>query len=141
MADKSDPKWFKMRNIWYNMIHRTTNPNNPNYFRYGARGIVVSDEWHSFDVFYNDMKDSYLVGLSIDRIDNNKGYSKENCRWATKAQQANNRRTSALFTIDGVTKTLSQWCSESSCKPSTIRQRIYAYGWSIKEALTGIKES
>jgi hypothetical protein len=141
MADKSDVRWFKIRNIWYSMIHRTTNPSNTNYFRYGGRGITVCDEWHSFETFYEDMKDSYLVGLSIDRIDNEKGYSKENCRWATKKEQANNRRSSALYTIDGCTKTLAQWCMESNSKPSTIRQRIYAYGWSIKAALSGVKEN
>lgn len=141
MADKNDPRWFKIRNIWYGMIHRTTSINHKNYFSYGGRGIFVCDEWHSFDVFYEDMKDSYIVGLSLDRIDNEKGYTKQNCRWATKKEQANNRRSSALFTIDGVTKTLAQWCLGSKDKPSTIRQRLYVYKWSIKAAISGVKEN
>jgi len=141
MADRNDTRWFKMRNIWYGMIHRTTNPKHKNYIQYGARGIVVCDAWHSFDVFFDDMCDSYLPGLSIDRIDNDAGYSKENCRWTTKMEQANNRRSNKMFTINGLTKTLAQWCKLSSANPSTIRQRLFVYGWPIEAALSGNKEN
>ena len=82
------------------------------------------------------MKNGYLPGLSIDRKDNSQGYSPENCQWATKREQANNRRSNKMFTIDGVTKTLAQWVEKSGLKPSTVRQRIYGYGWSIEQALT-----
>jgi hypothetical protein len=135
MADR-DPNWYRIRNIWYSMIHRTTNPKHSEFSRYGSRGIFVCDEWHSFECFYNDMKDGYLPGLSIDRIDNNLGYSKQNCRWATKKEQANNRRSSRLFTIDGITKTLAQWVDDSGLKSSTVRQRLYTYGWPIERALS-----
>lgn len=135
MADR-DANWYKIRNIWYGMIHRTPNPDHSEFVRYGARGITVCDEWHSFECFHQDMKDGYLPGLSIDRIDNDKGYCKQNCKWATKKEQANNRRTSKLFTIDGVTKTLAQWTEQSGLKSSTVRQRLYGYGWSIERALS-----
>jgi hypothetical protein len=135
MADR-DQNWYKIRNIWYGMIHRTTNPEHTEYFRYGGRGIQVCDKWHSFDCFYQDMKDGYFPGLSIDRIDNSLGYNPENCRWATKKDQANNRRSSKFFTIDGVTKTLSEWIEQSGIKSSTVRQRLYCYGWSIERALS-----
>ena len=134
MADR-DTNWYKIRNIWYGMLHRTTNPKHTEYSRYGARGITVCDRWHSFENFYEDMKCGYLSGLSIERIDNDKGYSLENCRWSTKKEQANNRRTSKLFTIDGITKTLAQWIEQSGVKPSTVKQRIYGYGWPIEKAL------
>lgn len=128
--------YFKqLRNIWYGIIHRTTNKKHPRFVDYGARGIFVSEEWHSFDNFYNDMAQGYCLGLEVERIDNNKGYSKENCCWATAKEQANNRRNNRIFTINGTTKTLAQWCETVSIKPSTVRQRLYAYKWSVKRAL------
>jgi len=126
-----------LRNIWYGIIHRTTNPATEAYSKYGGRGITVCERWHSFDNFYEDMFASYIPGLSIDRIDNNSGYSPENCRWATDKEQSNNRRTNRIFCIDGVSKTLAAWIEEYGAKSSTVRQRLYVYGWSITESLTG----
>ena len=128
--------YFKqLRNIWYGMIHRTTNVNHKRYVDYGGRGIFVCEKWHSFDIFYDDMIQGYSLGLEIERIDNNKGYGVENCRWATVKEQANNRRTNVFFTIGEVTKTLAQWCETVNVKPSTVRKRLYVYKWSVKKAL------
>lgn len=78
---------------WSNMIQRCTNKNNPEYKNYGARGITVCDKWkNSFEKFLEDMGEKPLRGLSLDRIDNNKGYFKENCRWTTGYTQAVNQR-------------------------------------------------
>ena len=129
--------FYALRNIWYRIIHRTTNPTHQHYKKYGGRGITVCDRWHSFDNFYADMNEAYLPGLSVDRIDNDAGYSPENCRWATDKQQSNNRRSSKLVCLDGVTKTLAEWIDEYGAKSSTVRQRLYVYGWSITESLTG----
>ena len=125
----------RLRNIWYGIVHRTTNPEHSRYEAYGGRGITLCDRWHSFDNFYDDMAEGYSIGLEVERVNNDSGYCKSNCRWATPKEQANNRRSSRFFTINGVTKTLAQWCDESSVKPSTIRQRLYGLGWSIEKAL------
>lgn len=93
---------------WTGARARCTNPNNPNYFRYGGRGITFCKEWLVFENFYRDMGPR-PAGTSLDRIDNDRGYSPDNCRWATGEQQCNNRRSSIFVTFDGETRTLVQW--------------------------------
>lgn len=76
---------------WNNMLQRCYKPHNPKYRDYGGRGISVCPEWHTFENFYRDMG-KRPVGLSLDRIDNNGNYSKENCRWTTGSEQVANSR-------------------------------------------------
>jgi hypothetical protein len=132
MAYKIEPKLFKR---WSAMKRRCNNPNCLEYRWYGARGITVCKEWNSFRVFEKDMLPTYRNGLYLERIDNNKGYYKENCRWATPKDQATNRRNTKLFEFNNMKKTLTDWAKEIGIKRSTLAQRFYVYGWSVEQCL------
>lgn len=114
---------------WMAMKRRCTYPRHPAYHLYGGRGISVCPQWlNSFETFLADMGPRPR-GCSLDRFDNAKGYDKSNCRWADKYTQANNRDTTTLLTVDGVTKPLAEWSRVTGLKPSTIRERVKR-GWS-----------
>ena len=83
---------------WKNMIRRCTNPNNRDYKNYGARGITVCEEWLNITNFITWCESTYIKGMTMDRINNDKGYSPENCRWADKVTQNTNQRKSSANT-------------------------------------------
>ncbi len=112
---------------WQSLKDRCINVNNPSFNNYGGRGISVCKEWiDSFDVFLIDMGLKPSVKHSIERIDVNKGYYKENCIWATKKQQANNTRSNYFLTYKGITKTRAEWADFINVNVRTLASRCRA---------------
>src|SRR6202007_3105329 len=96
--------------IYVAMLDRCYKPHHHAYARYGGRGIDVSERWRqSFFNFLEDMGNQ-PPGLTLERKNNDLGYSKENCRWASRIEQAHNRSNSITVTIDGISKNLAEWC-------------------------------
>lgn len=116
---------------------RCYKPDNNRYNIYGARGITVCDEWkNDRTAFYKwAFENGYKENLSIDRIDVNKGYSPDNCRWATVKSQANNRTTNKLITINGETHTMAEWGDIKGISRGTIWNRLHNLGWSEEDAV------
>lgn len=95
-------------NIWVGMKQRCLNQNAPAFRHYGGRGIGLCDRWHSFDAFLADMGEA-PAGMTIERVDNEKGYEPHNCVWADQTTQVRNRRITVRYTHDGETLTLKEW--------------------------------
>jgi len=120
---------------WAGMKKRCYNENCNSYKNYGGRGISVCDKWiDDFQTFYLDMGPC-PEGGSIERIDCNKGYFPRNCRWASFAEQQQNKRTSKLIEIDGVTHNMAEWCRIFKRNYYTVRSRINIMGWPPEKAL------
>ena len=135
-AWSTDRKNFFEYEAWQKMKGRCYNPNNNRYKYYGARGIKVCERWrNSFENFLADMGEKPNKEYSLDRIDVNGEYSPENCRWADRVTQANNKRTNIRLEYKGVTKSVNQWAEEYNIGRSTLLYRI-KLGWSIEKALT-----
>jgi hypothetical protein len=126
------PKYsHKLRKVYYSAKARCDYKTDPKYYRYGARGIKFM--WNSIYEFLNDMGEP-PKGLTLDRIDNDGNYCKENCRWATNKEQANNRSTNRYLTMDGITKNITQWGDEYKLPRNCISKRIKR-GWSVENAI------
>jgi hypothetical protein len=93
--------------------------------KYKDKGITYCKKWNNFKGFYEDMFNSYIEGLTIDRIDNSKGYFKENCRWATQKIQQNNKTNNVRINYKGVDKTLREWSDELGVTYDSIKLRYY----------------
>ena len=122
-------------NTWLSMKQRCFNPNHKFYSDWGGRGITVCDRWkNSFEDFFADMGSRPSSKHSLDRIDNDGDYQKDNCRWSTRVEQANNKRNNRLITIGCVTLNLKQWTTEMGFGEKVIFDRL-KMGWSESDAV------
>lgn len=120
---------------WVNMRGRCNNPNCKQYKDYGGRGIKVCKEWDDFIIFRDwALANGYQDNLTIDRIDNERGYSPDNCRWVDRQTQQNNRRTNVILEYDGEKHTLAEWSRIKGIPQATIRARL-RYGWEDTEKI------
>ena len=129
----------RLSNIYQQMKNRCYNPNNPSYKNYGGRGITICAEWNSrekikgtrgnntkgFTAFKKwALNNGYTSGLPIDRIDNSKGYSPDNCRWATAIMQGRNRRNNKLITYKNETHCISEWAEIFNIPRKCLEYRV-----------------
>jgi hypothetical protein len=125
---------------WRSINDRCHNPNDTCYEAYGARGIAVCDRWReSFANFIADMGQKPTPKHTIDRIDGTKGYSPDNCRWATMLEQQNNRLNNHFIEAFGKRRPIMEWSRMTGIGRATIWNRIVRLGWSPEQALTASK--
>lgn len=124
---------------WKGMRRRCFTKTDSAYPRYGGKGITICDEWMEFSVFFDwCLSNGWKPGLTIDRIDNDKGYSPDNCRFATGTEQVRNRKKTVYLEYEGEKKPLTEWCEMFGLNKKTVYNRFHNYGWTdVKEILFG----
>lgn len=110
-------------NVWRNMGSRCRNPKHPYWKWYGGRGISVCSRWAVFDNFWADMGPTYAPGLTLDRKNNAKGYSKSNCHWVTRKANSNNRRNTVFLDTPWGRMSMSEAAEHSGLSRRTLRAR------------------
>lgn len=119
---------------WDAMVMRCVNPKNIGYAHYGGRGVLVCERWRKFENFLEDMGERPSKEHQLEREDNDGNYEPGNCRWATRKEQARNRRSNLRLTLNGVTRTAVEWSEELGVSLNTIAKRK-SRGWSDTDAL------
>lgn len=128
----------RLYGIWTGMKTRCYDKRCDKYYRYGARGISLCDDWvRDFSTFYDwAAANGYSDNLTIDRIDNDGNYCPENCRWITAAEQAANKSTNHRVSHAGQTHTIAEWARITGLDRALLKDRIVRYGWEPERALT-----
>jgi hypothetical protein len=126
--------------IWKGMISRATKEYDRSYILYGGKGKGVAKEWLDFKNFYSDMKETYSDNLTLDRIDNSKGYSKDNCRWATNMEQQANKINNRVLVYKGKQMHLSEFCRVVNISRGAITPRLNL-GMTPEDAVTNYLNS
>lgn len=126
----------KLYGVWIGLKRRCLNTSYEKYKNYGARGITLCKQWLDFNNFYKwAINNGYRRGLSIDRINNSKGYKPSNCRWANNLIQQRNRRNSKMLTFENRTLCITEWAEIFNINISTLRGRL-RNNWTTEKALT-----
>lgn len=133
LAHHAGGKKTRAYRIWDGIVQRCTNPNNKAFSNYGGRGIAIDDAWLVFNNFLSDMGIP-PENASIERIDNDSGYNKSNCKWASKTEQQRNRRTNNRITYNGESLCLVEWAERFNISDQRIRSRLNL-GWTFEEAV------
>lgn len=115
--------WTRAYRIWAGMVARCEIKSATGYDRYGAKGVKVCDRWKNFENFLADMGEP-PAGMSIDRIDGALGYEPENCRWATRQQQNENRKSVRWIEFDGKRMNVAQWARHLGINKSTLLEAL-----------------
>lgn len=122
--------------IWRGMVNRCYREQEVSYPRYGGKGITVCDEWrYDFLAFWRDMWQSYFDGATIERKDNAKGYDKDNCRWATVAEQNRNKASVRRFDYHGQHLTIADVAKLGNIQHRTAYARLVRYGWNVARTI------
>lgn len=132
-------RYTRLYNIWLNMKQRCSNPKASHYEYYGGKGVSVCEEWKkSFSTFRDwALSNGYEDGLTIDRIESDKDYCPENCRWVTHLKQMSNTTRNVMLTYQGETHSLSEWSRIVGVPYGTLKSRL-RYGWSVERMLGGV---
>ena len=124
--------------VWLSMRNRCRNPKDKDYRHYGGRGIKVCERWDDFTMFLKDMG-LPEEGRQLDRIDNSKDYTPDNCRWVTSKYNNRNKRTNRLITLNGITLCISAWGEKLGVPRQTLHWRL-KQKWPINKVLSEVRQ-
>ena len=138
---KHGHSYERLYHVWSGMRSRCRNPKSPDYKRYGGRGITVCDEWNSYSAFRDwALENGYdsnaeRFQCTLDRIDNDKGYSPQNCRWVSLTVNNNNTSSNRFLVFEGEKHTVAEWARIQGLSSALIRTRLDNLHWPIDRAL------
>lgn len=128
----------RLYHIWNGFRGRCLNPNNKDYKNYGGRGITICKEWNKSENFFKwALQNGYKDNLTLDRIDTNKSYSPNNCRWITSNEQQRNKRNNRILEFNGEKHCITEWSEITGINRGTIVSRL-RHNWDIEKTLTKI---